>query len=251
MPTCVPFHRLQLPKRPRWYLLRSGFFPRHAIRLEGNAAMQRLESIGSSRFYLEPVSQTLFKFARDKYAWHRQPVKWLTRDILENRLLAGGDAIKEWRSNRTLRRAGLDVVECRGVGIALNPFNSLGSVYAMAYLPGARSGEAYFKALDEFRRRDFVEKLCREVIQLADHGYYHRDLHYGNFLVDGKDEFIWIDTHVRRLPKSPDKRRNCLESMLSARKLQGAAYRDLVRDYLGRHYFERSASPKREEPHAR
>ena len=251
MPTRFPFHRLQLSQRSRWYLLRSRFFSRHTIRLEADAAMQRLERIGSSHFYLEPASQTLFKFARDKYAWHRQPLKWLAQDLLEKRLLAGGDAVKEWRSNRILHRAGLDVVECRGVGIALNPFNPLGSVYAMAYLPEAQSGETHFKALEEAGRRDFVKQLCREVIRLANHGYYHRDLHYGNFLVDAQGKFVWIDTHVRRLPKRPNKRRQSLVRMLSVRKLQGTAYRNLALDYLERHYFDHPASQKREEPHAR
>lgn len=224
----------------RWYFMRAGFFRTHHIELDGSDAMQRLERIGSSRFYLEKTTRTLFKVVEDKYDRRHHPGKWFARDILEKRLLYANDATKEWRSNRILRRAGLATLDCRGVGIALNAFNPLGSVYAMPYLVDAVSGETYFKGLPEPERRAFVRRLCDEVLRLARLGYCHRDLHYGNFMVDTQGQFIWIDTHVRRLPRRRDRRRKILERMLSPTKLQGQAYRDLALRHIVNHVDEKA-----------
>ena len=232
----LPFYRLTIGGTPHWYVMRSPFFSSQCLDLVQDEAMQRLEAIGSSHFYLERDTQTLFKLVRDKYDARHRFAKWLSRDILDKRLLGGGDAFKEWRSNRILRRAGLQTVECRGLGVAVNILNPLGSLYAMPYLSGIESGEAHFRRLDEPQRLTFIERLCDDVIVLARHGYYHRDLHYGNVMVSQAGEPIWIDTHIRRLPHGEGKRRQRLVDMLSPSKLQGARYRDHAECYLIREF---------------
>ncbi|RXE48222.1 hypothetical protein [Chromohalobacter israelensis] len=228
----MPLYRVSLNGVPRWYYLRTRFpFPGR-IALQQPETTRHMEAVGSSRFYLEPRSNTLFKLIADKFTAKRQPLNWWLRDILEKRLLGGFDALKEWRSNRLIRRAGLKAVACRGVGLAINPLNPLGSLLAMEYLASGESGETHFLRLDETARLAFIRRLCDDAAVLIHHGYCHRDFHYGNVWVDAKGDIVWIDTHVKRLPRRADRRRQTIDAMLSPSKLKGDRYRRFAHGYL-------------------
>lgn len=197
-------------------------------------AMQRMEQVASSLFYLDESTNTLFKVVLDKYDRRRHPFKWLLRDVIEKRLLGRFAAFKEYRSNRIIRQAGLRAIECRGFGAAINLFNPQGSVYAMEFLRGGISGEAYFDALPDDQRDAFVRRMSEEVLQLARHGYCHRDLHYGNLMIDANGDIVWIDTYIRRLPRRPAKRLASLQRTLSATKLKGERHRRVTLEHLRR-----------------
>lgn len=215
-----------------WYLLHDRHQLARCLHLEHPDAMKPLEDVGSSRFYLDTQKALLFKIVADKYDWRRRPMKWLLRDLLEKRLSGRFAGYREYSSNRIIRRAGLKAVECHAYGVAINPFNAFGSVYVMDYRQDAVSGEPFFLAQEESGRLTFLKRMCDEALQLIEHGYAHRDFHYGNVMVDGGGELIWIDTHVRKLPASPARRRACVEAMLSPTKLKGERYRQWALDYL-------------------
>ncbi|WP_136067777.1 lipopolysaccharide kinase InaA family protein [Modicisalibacter radicis] len=228
----MPLHRVSLDGVPRWYLIRDlASLPTRAS-LSHPPAMATLERIGSSAFYLDETGGSLYKLVRDKYDWRQQSAKWLFRDLLDKRLSGRSAAAREYRSNRIIRRAGLRTIACRAYGVAVNPGNPLGSLYVMEYLDGARSGERHFLEQDEAGRRDFLRRMCDEALRLIAHGYVHRDFHFGNVLVDAQGELIWIDTHVRRLPRALARRQACLEAMLSPTKLQGETYRQLAHEHI-------------------
>ena len=69
---------------------------------------------------------------------------------------------------------------------------------------------------------------------LASHGYCHRDLHFGNLMIDPMGEIIWIDTHVRRLPFGVKARQQCLAATLKPGKLHGETYRNYLLQQLAR-----------------
>lgn len=228
----MPLHRVSLDGVPRWYLIRNlASLPARAS-LSHPPAMATLERIGSSAFYLDETGGSLYKLVGDKYDWRRQTAKWLLRDLLDKRLSGRFAAAREYRSNRIIRRAGLKTIACRAYGVAVNPCNPLGSLYAMQYLDEARSGERHFLEQDETGRHDFLRRMCDEALRLIAHGYVHRDFHFGNVLVDSQGGLIWIDTHVRRLPRTRARRQACLEAMLSPTKLQGDKYRQLAYEHI-------------------
>lgn len=228
----MTFHRVSLDGVARWYLIRNLASLPVKTSLSHPAAMETLEQVGSSAFYLDEAGGSLYKLIRDKYDWRKQTAKWLLRELLDKRLSGRSAAAREYRSNRIIRRAGLRTISCRAYGIALNPCNPLGSLYAMEYLDEARSGERHFLAQDAAGRRDFLLRMCDEALQLIAHGYTHRDFHFGNVLVDTRGELIWIDTHVRRLPREHARRQACLEAMLSPTKLKGEQYRQLALEHI-------------------
>ncbi|MDV6320066.1 hypothetical protein [Chromohalobacter sp. HP20-39] len=228
----MPLYRVSLNGVTRWYYLRTRFpFPSH-IALQQPETTQDMEAVGSSRFFLDTASNTLFKLVADKHAVHREPFRWWIRDILEKRLLGGFDGLKEWQSNARIRQAGLRAIECRGVGVALNPFNPLGSLLAMEHLDEGESGADYFRRESEEARLAFLQSMCDDAVALIHHGYYHRDFHYGNLLLDDAGEIVWIDTHVKRLPQDAHQRRQTIIAMLSPTKLQGERYRAFAEAYL-------------------
>lgn len=228
----MTFHRVSLDGVSRWYLIRNLASLPVKTSLSHPAAMATLEQIGSSAFYLDETGGSLYKLVRDKYDWRKRTGKWLFRDLLDKRLSGRFAAAREYRSNRIIRRAGLKTISCRAYGVAVNPCNPLGSLYAMQYLDEARSGERHFLEQDEVGRRDFLLRMCDEALQLIAHGYVHRDFHFGNVLVDTQGALIWIDTHIRRLPRAHAQRQACLEAMLIPTKLKGEKYRQLALEHI-------------------
>lgn len=178
----MPLYRVSLNGVARWYYMRTRFAFTSRLTLSQPGTTRQMEAVGSSRFFLDAASNTLFKLVADKYTVQRHPIKWWIRDILEKRLLGGFDALKEWRANACIRRAGLRAIECRGVGVALNPFNPLGSLLAMEHLGRGESGADYFRRQEEEARLAFLQRVCDDAVALIRHGYYHRDFHYGNLL---------------------------------------------------------------------
>ncbi|WP_277811532.1 hypothetical protein [Chromohalobacter canadensis] len=228
----MPLYRVSLNGVARWYYMRTRFAFTSRLTLSQPGTTRQMEAVGSSRFFLDAASNTLFKLVADKYTVRRHPIKWWIRDILEKRLLGGFDALKEWRANACIRRAGLRAIECRGVGVALNPFNPLGSLLAMEHLGRGESGADYFRRQEEEARLAFLQRVCDDAVALIRHGYYHRDFHYGNLLLDDAGEIVWIDTHVKRLPQDARQRRQTIVAMLSPTKLQGERYRAFAEAYL-------------------
>ncbi|MBP5979609.1 MAG: hypothetical protein KA748_05350 [Halomonas sp.] len=198
--------------------------------------MPRLDSQSSSHFYVQAQSGTLFKLVRDKYSPKENFWRWLGRDIISKRLTGSYDARKEFTSRRILEQLGQHTVDVRGYGVALNFFNPLGSLYAMEHMQNCMTGSAYFEMLDEAGRYTFIETLSLQIIQLAKAGYYHRDLHLDNLLMDDQQQLIWIDTHIKALPASSKKRAALLESMLTNSRIERVAYRAYLHEKLAPHF---------------
>lgn len=190
------------------------------------------EQVGSSLFRRHNASHSLCKLVADKHP--RWSLAWLCRDQLGKRLIGHIDALREWRSNRILRNVGLNVVPCQAAGIAINPLNPLASFLAVQYLQDAISGEDYFLGADEAQRLALLRRLAKEIAILASHGYCHRDLHFGNLMIDPMGEIIWIDTHIRRLPFGVKARQQCLAATLKPGKLHGETYRNYLLQQLAR-----------------
>ena len=163
---------------------------------------QLLEEFASSEFYFDRTTGILAKVKRDKYDWRQRPFRWFLRDFLDKRFLFQFEARKEVRSKKIVQKAGLLTPECVAWGISLNPFNHRGSLLLIEHVNGVMTGEQYFSGLDEAGRASFLMRLCDDIFKLAQAGYIHRDLHMNNFLCTPDGRIIWIDTHVKPLPRS-------------------------------------------------
>ncbi|MDI5920879.1 lipopolysaccharide kinase InaA family protein [Halomonas sp. LR5S13] len=202
------------------------------LSLASTTTTAAFEAVGSSHFFLSADRQILAKVVPDKFLKREAPLKWLLRDYLEKRWLAQSDARKEFLNLRILRRAGLRTPHCHGWGISLNPGNRNASLLLMEHMQAARPGGEVFDALDEDGRQAFLERFCREVMQLARAGYVHRDLHYNNLLIDQHENIVWIDAHLRRLPTKGADQWPALKKSLTVNKLRGEAYRAEAEDQL-------------------
>ncbi len=204
------------------------------LRLVSTHTTAAFEAVGSSRFFLTEDGRLLAKVVSDKFDKRRAPLDWFGRDYLEKRWLLQSNARKELLSLRILQRAGLTTPHCHGWGLSLNPSNPSASLLLMEHRQDARPGGEVFDALDEQGRLRFLERFCEEVVTLAHAGYVHRDLHYNNLLIDANGGLVWIDTHVRRLPRKRADHWPALERSLSVTKLRGAKYRALAIEQLRR-----------------
>ncbi|WP_043531896.1 lipopolysaccharide kinase InaA family protein [Litchfieldella xinjiangensis] len=223
----IPFN----DRRRRYLIFHAERLPSQ-LRLASTTTTEEFEQHASSRFYVAESHPVLAKVVPDKFSKRKQPLKWLTRDYLEKRWLLQADAGKEYRSLQILHQAGLTTPACHGWGISLNPGNRNASLLLMEYLPEARPGGEYFDGLRERERLAFLDEFCRQVLQLARAGYVHRDLHYNNLLVTPHNALVWIDTHVRALPRSPAKQWDAIAGSLTVNKLRGEAYRDYAERVL-------------------
>ncbi|MGL5040979.1 MAG: lipopolysaccharide kinase InaA family protein [Aeromonas sp.] len=210
--------------------------------LQQNELTQQLERIASSQFWLHAPSHTLCKIVPDKYP--RWSSRWWGRDQFNKRLMGQIDALREWRSSRCLQQAGLRVVPCQAAGIALNPLNPYASFLAVSYLSDHHSGEHYFEHANEAERLSLLAQVAKDIYQLAAHGYYHRDLHLGNLMIDPCGQIVWIDTHVRRLPRDIERQQQVIATSLDPSKLFGQRYRD----YLLAQVCQQAGSPPQPSP---
>jgi tRNA A-37 threonylcarbamoyl transferase component Bud32 len=202
------------------------------LQLSSTSTTQAFEAVGSSRFYVSEDQRILAKVVPDKFFKRRSPLKWLLRDYLEKRWLLQSDARKEYQSLQILRSAGLKTPDCLGWGLSLNPGNRNASLLLMEHVQDTRPGGEVFDALDEEGRLAFLEHFSREVLQLARAGYVHRDLHYNNLLIASNDDILWIDAHVRRLPRKRTDQWPALKKSLTVNKLRGEIYRARVEHHL-------------------
>lgn len=199
-----------------------------------NSITEKCESLGSSRFYLSEDGYILGKVTSDKYSRINNPIKWLLHDYMEKRLLLQADAAKEYRSLMILRRSGLRTPRCYGWGISFQPGNSGGSLLLMEHVQDARPGGDVFDTMTEAERLVFLNRFSQEVALLAKAGFVHRDLHYNNLLLDRNDEIIWIDAHVRRLPRKKSLHWSAIRHSLAIDKLRGEDYRAFVEQQLNK-----------------
>ncbi|WP_413616489.1 phosphotransferase [Halomonas cupida] len=224
----IPFN-----DRRRRYLI---FHPRRLpdrLALASTSTTEAFEEVGSSRFYTSTDGAILAKVVPDKFSRRREPLKWLTRDYLEKRCLAQSDARKEYMSLRTLQRAGLRTPRCHGWGLSLNPANRNASLLLMEHIQGARmGGDVVFLQADEASRERLLDQVADEVLKLAQAGYLHRDLHLNNLLVTAEHELVWVDAHLKPMPRANNKRWSALKATLSANKFYGEQYRQRVEDRL-------------------
>lgn len=215
-----------------YYLLTNDRLKLNRWTLKQDHHTRQMEQKGSSLFWRHKASNSLCKLVTDKYP--RWSLGWLCRDLLSKRLVGHVDAFREWRSNRLIHRAGLNVVPCKAAGLALNPLNPMGSFLAMQYLQDHQSCEDYFKIADETSRFALLRLVAKDIFLLAKLGYYHRDLHLGNLMLAPSGAIVWIDTHVRRLPWQQSHRKQALISSLEPGKLFGQGYRDYLLSQLER-----------------
>ncbi|USZ51581.1 lipopolysaccharide kinase InaA family protein [Halomonas sp. DN3] len=216
------FHTRNLPER---------------LELSQTTTTAAFEAMGSSRFFVSQDGRILAKVVPDKFLKKLEPFKWLTRDYLEKRWLAQSDARKEYQSMRILKRAGLKTPRFHGWGLSLNPLNRNASLLLMERVRGATTAGDVFDRLPRPQQEGFLDKFSKEVAQLAQAGFVHRDLHFNNLLIDEEGEFTWVDAHVRPLPRKLAKRWSSLERSLTPDKLRGQANRDLVSARI-RHYLD-------------
>lgn len=207
-----------------------------SMRLIKDDRARLLEAIASSEFFFDVDSGALAKVKRDKYRGRKRPLRWFFRDYLEKRLLFQFEARKEIRSQRVLRAAGLTTPSCMAWGLSFNPFNRLGSLLLMEHLTGVVTGEQHFTALDDRERLVFLAHFCEDLMRLARAGYAHRDLHMNNLLCTQAGEIIWVDTHVRPLPRSKHgKWREVYRSIMNPRLLD-ADRRDWLHQEMKRRW---------------
>lgn len=163
---------------------------------------KKLGSMSSSDIFFEESTGGIAKVKKDKYDRKKDKLKWLFRDYLEKRVLFQFDARKEARSKKIIEKSGLKTPCCIAYGYSLNPFNENGSLLLVKYVENAKTGGDFFQALCSSDKYKFLERLARNLSLLINAGYMHRDLHMSNFLCDELGDFIWIDTHVKALPKN-------------------------------------------------
>lgn len=207
------FHERDLPPR---------------LALASTSTTDAFEAAGSSRFYTSQDGRILAKVVPDKFSTRLEPFKWLTRDYIEKRWLAQSDARKEYLSMRILARAGLRTPRFHGWGLSLNPANRNGSLLLMEQVKNAEMGGERFERFDEPERKMLLDQIADEVVILARAGYLHRDLHLNNLLVSPDNELIWVDAHLRRIPRRKEHQWPALVATLSDTKLYGERYRHWV-----------------------
>lgn len=225
--------RITFHDKPRWYLFFGSASLPADLQPEKPATVQELDTLCRSRFFLHQPTGSLLMVKLDKYSPRRHFLRWLGRMVIYERLLLQVDAHKEYRGNRIYRRAGLSPVPALAWGVALNPFNPMGSVFIMDYLSDAVSGWTWFDQSDDSARRALLDKVCDGLARLANLGYYNRDAHLGNLMVRRGGEILWIDTHLSRLPRNSAKRKKTLIESVT-RKIRMAPWQDYVRNALGR-----------------
>ncbi|MCT7654756.1 phosphotransferase [Oceanimonas sp. NS1] len=116
--------------------------------------------------------------------------------------------------------------------MSLQPGNVGGSLLLMERVQDARSGGHCFEDMNEAERLEFLTRFSQEVAALARAGFVHRDLHYDNLLLDPQGNIIWIDAHVRRLPRQRDRHWAAIQASLTVNKLRGEHYRAFVEQRL-------------------
>ena len=203
--------------------------PSH-IKLLSNEATANFEALGSSRFFLTPDKRMLAKISTDKWSKHEKPVKWLLQDYIEDRLFLQTNARMEYRYLNLLRQTGLLTPQLFGWGISFHPASTWASLLLIEYMPNTQPGRAYFEALGEADKYQFLQNLAEQLAKLVKLGYVPRDLHYNNLLINQSGETVWIDTHLRALRKKQKDCKSTLSSYLSSRKLLGQEYKDTLID---------------------
>ncbi|WP_346798660.1 lipopolysaccharide kinase InaA family protein [Halomonas sp. Bachu 37] len=208
----------------------------HSYQLDKDAHARRLDGAASSEFYFDSQSGALAKFKADKYSRSNKFLRWLLRDYIEKRLFFQFDARKEVRSLRIIRAAGLSTPECMAWGVSFDKRNRLGSLLVMEHVANAVTGAEYFTQLPEEQRHTFLTRLCDELLRLASIGYVHRDLHMENFLCRPNGEIVWIDTHVRSLPRGKRAQRQVVYRSVSQLGLLDEPYRDWLHTEMKRRW---------------
>lgn len=209
-----------------------------ALRFVNDTSMREFTRVGSSLFLRSEDHQLLGKWVADKYDRHQHSGKWLRRDILSKRLIGHYDAHREYKSAQILKSCGQRVISCHGYGVACNPLNEYGSLYLMEYQPDAVSGKVFFSSLNEEAQWQFFGRMMALAIDLANHGYFHTDFHYGNILVEPSETLVWIDTHVKPLSRTPLHKARQLFNMISPTKLGGVPFAEEARSRLAHHFPE-------------
>ncbi len=201
------------------------------IRLDKTPEACSFDKTAQREVFVYSPLDSLVKIKIDKYTFCSRPIRWLGRILIQERLLFQVNSRSEYSGNEAYLTVGLKPVEAFAWGMALNPLNSWGSIYFMKHCRSATNGAEYFRASSRSKRLVLLEKLCAGTAALAKAGLYNRDQHFGNVLIDDNEEFIWIDTHVSRLPFFRKRRfRTAIESV--SRKMPNDEFRRLARKLL-------------------
>ncbi|MBZ5487543.1 hypothetical protein HW452_08395 [Halomonas aquamarina] len=99
---------------------------------------------------------------------------------------------------------------------------------------GRHSGWYLIHRVQATPRLELQERVSLPELTRA--GYYHRDPHLDNLLVDDQKRLVWIDTHVKALPNSAKKRGALLDNMLTNSRIDDAAYRTQLRARLAPYF---------------
>lgn len=207
-------------------------------RLAKDERCRRLESVASSEFYFDSQAGVLAKLKGDKHSRSGNFLRWLFRDYLDKRLFLQFEARKEIRSKRVVQRAGLVTPECVAWGVSLNPLNPQGSLLLMDHVDNAVTGGEYFSRLSPAERQVFLVRLCDDIMALARSGYVHRDLHMNNFLCRPCGTIVWVDTHVRPLPRGKRAKWRSIYRSISQRGFLDGEYREYIHQEVKRRWIE-------------
>ncbi|EWG99639.1 lipopolysaccharide kinase InaA family protein [Halomonas sp. BC04] len=221
---------VMLEGRRRHYLLFEYASSSTPLYLAKDERSHLLEQVASSEIYFDESTGTMAKVKSDKHRWRKRPLRWFFRDFIEKRLLFQFEARKEVRSKKVVRAAGLLTPDCVAWGVSLNPFNRRGSLLLMEHLDGVMTGEQYFQGLNEAGRKQFLAQFCEDVMLLARAGYVHRDLHMNNVLCRPTGSIIWVDTHVKPMPRGNRAKWRAIYRSISQRGLLNDYYRQWIHD---------------------
>lgn len=221
---------VKMEGRRRSYLLFEYAASTTPLHLAKDARSHQLEQVASSEIFFDESTGTMAKVKSDKHQWRLKPFRWFFRDFIEKRLLFQFEARKEVRSKKVVREAGLLTPHCVAWGVSLNPFNRRGSLLLMEHLEGVMTGEQHFQGLNEVARKHFLAQFCEDIMLLARAGYVHRDLHMNNVLCRPTGSIIWVDTHVKPLPRGNRAKWRAIYRSISNRELLNDYYRQWVHD---------------------
>ncbi|EWH02953.1 lipopolysaccharide kinase InaA family protein [Halomonas sp. BC04] len=228
---------VEIGHRSRTYLLFESDKLNVPLSLVKDERSRLLEEFASSDFYFDGTTGILAKVKNDKYRWRQRPFRWFFRDFIDKRFLFQFEARKEVRSKKIVQKAGLMTPDCVAWGISLNPFNHQGSLLLIEHVNGVKTGEQYFSSLEDSVRPAFLARLCDDIFKLAKAGYIHRDLHMNNFLCTPDGRIIWIDTHVKPLPRAARAKWRALYRSISSHSLLDEYNRKRIHTQLKRRWL--------------
>lgn len=145
----------------------------------------------------------LIKLERTKYSFNTNPIKWINREFIKKISLINMSMLREASGYKKLKKLGIKTPELYGYGF----FFSLSFRYSSFLLIENKVNfivlHDYLLSADYKTKEYIYNKIKNDLYLISKQGFYHRDLHTGNFLIDPKSKDIcWIDIHLKKIKSS-------------------------------------------------